>query len=98
MADLNAVLRKTSIEQALNIQEHQIVNEEPSNFDASEKPHAMAKQSYQECDILSKKSLERVSPPKLEDKVIITFAHIQCIFFDEAVMFVYYHFTSVYQK
>ena len=69
--DVNALPRETSLEQALSIQEQQIVNEEPSTFDDSEKPNAMAKQSYQECDLLSKKSLERVSPSNLEDKVMI---------------------------
>ena len=80
VTNLTALPRNTSIEQALNIQEQRIVHEETSNFDVSGKPHAMAKDTYEECDILSKKSLERVSPSKFEDKVRIPLEH-KTIFF-----------------
>ena len=75
LPNLTALPRKTSIEQALNIQEQRILNEQTSTFDVTEKPHAIAKDTFEECDLLSKKSLERVSPTKFEDKVIITLAH-----------------------
>lgn len=78
--NLKALPRKTSAEQSFSIQEQQVVNEQASNLDISTKAQAMAVKSYAECDLLSKTSLERVSPPKMEDKVIISLGHINSIF------------------
>ena len=52
------------------MQERQIINEETSTLEVSEKPRRLAKKSYMECDLLSKKSLERVSPQEKEEEVI----------------------------
>ena len=91
---LTALPRNTSIEQALNIQEQRIVNEQTSKFDVSEKTPVIAKDNFEECDLLSKKSLERVSPPKFEDKVIFTLAHKKYIFVEAFALF-YYRFASL---
>ena len=92
-----ALPRTTSTEQSVSIQEQQIVNEQTSNFDVSEKTHALAKDTYEECDLLSKKSLERVSPPKFEDKVIITLANTKYIF-DESLGFFLLSFSIFIKK
>ena len=70
-AELQSLPAKTQIDQALNVQEQQVVNEQTSSFGVSEKYHAMANKSYEECDLLSRKSLERVSPQKQEEEVIL---------------------------
>ena len=71
VTELQSLPTKAQIDQALNVQEQQVVNEQTSRFDVSEKPHSTAKKSYEECDLLSKKSLERVSPQKQEEEVIL---------------------------
>ena len=71
VSELQSLPTKSQIDQALNVQEQQVVNEQTSSFNVSEKPHATAKKSYEECDLLSKKSLERVSPQKQEEEVIL---------------------------
>lgn len=55
------------------MQERQIVTEEPSNFKTFKKPPVTAKKSYEECDLVSKESLECVSPEKPVDEVIFIF-------------------------
>ena len=62
---------QANTDNALTIHDLQIVSEQTSRLDVSEKPCVEAKEMYQEYDILSKKSLERVSPSKDNEEVII---------------------------
>ena len=55
---------------AHHIQEQQTLNETTLNLDISKKPHGMAQESYVESTMLSKQSLERVSPLKIDNEVI----------------------------
>ena len=66
---LQTTPQQTHIDQPLTIEEKQAVNEQTSNFGVPEKTYAMAKQSYEECDLLTKKPLERGSPSKHEHEV-----------------------------
>ena len=63
--------QKTHIDQEINIQEQQVLNEQTLALDLFEKPHTMATKSYEQCDLLSRTSLERVSPQRLDDEVTI---------------------------
>lgn len=67
--ELKTTSHQTHTDQPLTIQEKQTLNEQTSNFGMSEKTYAMGKQSYEECDLLTKKPLERGSPLQHEHEV-----------------------------
>ena len=71
VAKVKTTPHQTNIDQALLIQDLQTVDEQTSTVDVPDKPHLEAKKKYEECYLLSKKSLERVSPPKEDEEVII---------------------------
>ena len=67
--ELKTPPHQTRTDQPLTIQGTQTLNAQTSNFGMSEKTYAMGKQSYEECDLLTKKPLEWGSPPQHEHEV-----------------------------
>ena len=46
------------------------VNEQASKFYIDEQPHLKAKKSYEDSPLLSRKSVERISPSKMDNEVL----------------------------
>ena len=72
---MQAIPHQSNIDQAHHMQERQVINEETSTLEVSEKPREIAKKSYMECDLVSKESLECVSPAKPDDEVMINISY-----------------------
>ena len=70
-SDLQTKPQQSHAGQSVNIQEQQVVNEQTSNLDVSTNVQGIAKIYQEECDLLSRKSLERVSPQRHDDEVTI---------------------------
>ena len=69
--EFETTTEKSHIGHALPIQAQQVVTEQTSHFDVSTKQQANADTSHAECDVLSQKSFELVSPETEADEVTI---------------------------
>ena len=63
--------QQTQIDQSDKIEAELVINEKTSKHDTPKQTHATAKKSYNECDVLSKKSLEVVSQTRIDDEVML---------------------------
>ena len=80
--------QQSNIDQAHHMQEHQIINEEISILEVPEKPLGKAKNSYVECGLVSRESLECVSPAKPEDEVMLIISYNPKYFGNNFIVFV----------
>ena len=60
----------TDTDQSIQIEAEQLEIEQTSKFETPKQLHTKANKSYEECDVVSKTSLELVSPQPKDDKVI----------------------------
>ena len=67
--------QQTNIDQAHHMQEQQIINEEISSLEVPEKQRGKAKKAYEECDLVSRESLECVSHATPEDEVMLIISY-----------------------
>ena len=61
---------QTDIGQSLLVKDIEGVNEQASKFYIDEQPHLKAKKSYEDSPFLSRKSVERISPSKMDNAVL----------------------------
>ena len=61
---------QTDIGQPLLVKDIEGVNEQASKFYIDEQPHLTAKKSYEDSPLLSRKSVERISPSKMDNEVL----------------------------
>ena len=61
---------QTDIGQSLLVKDIEGVNEQASKFYIDEQPHLKAKKSYEDSPLLSRKSVERISPSKMDNEVL----------------------------
>ena len=72
---------QTDIGQPLLVKDVEGVNEHASKFYIDEQPHLKAKKSYEDSPLLSKKSVERISPSKMDNEVLrfrFVICKVQC--------------------
>lgn len=70
---------QTDIGQPLLVKDIEGVNEQASKFYIDEQPHVKAKKSYEDSPLLSRKSVERISPSKMDNEVL-RLIFVICIF------------------
>ena len=70
---------QTDIGQPLLVKDIEGVNEQASKFYIDEQPHLKAKKSYEDSPLLSRKSVERISPSKMDNEVL-RLIFVICIF------------------
>ncbi len=73
VSQLQTTPHESHIEQVISIQEQQVATEQTSNLHVSTNAPAKVETSRKERGLLSKKSLERVSPQRPGDEVTINF-------------------------
>ena len=61
---------QTDIGQPLSVKDTERVNEQAFKFYIDEQPHLKAKKSYEDSPLLSRKSVERISPSKMDNEVL----------------------------
>lgn len=61
---------QTDIGQPLLVKDIEGVNEQASKLYKDEQPHLKAKKSYEDSPFLSRKSVERISPSKMDNEVL----------------------------
>ena len=61
---------QTDIGQPLLVKDIEGVNEQASKLYKDEQPHLKAKKSYEDSALLSRKSVERISPSKMDNEVL----------------------------
>ena len=61
---------QTGIGQPLLVKDIEGVNEQASKLYIDEQPHLKAKKSYEDSPLLSRKSVERISPSKMDKEVL----------------------------
>ena len=70
---------QTDIGQPLLVKDIEGVNEQASKFYIDEQPNVKAKKSYEDSPLLSRKSVERISPSKMDNEVL-RLIFVICIF------------------
>ena len=66
---LKTTQHQTHLGQLLPVQEKQALHEQTLGLDMAETDYAMAKDLYENVDVITQKSLERGSPPSYKDEV-----------------------------
>ena len=61
---------QTDIGQPLLVKDIEGVNEQASKFFIDEQPRLKTKKSYEDSTLLSRKSVERISPSKMDNEVL----------------------------
>ena len=61
---------QTDIGQPMLVKEIEGINEQASKFYIDEQPHLKAKNSYEDSPLVSRKSVERISPSKMDNEVL----------------------------
>ena len=61
---------QTDIGQPLLVKDIEGVNEQASKLYKDEQPHLKAKKSYEDSALLSRTSVERISPSKIDNEVL----------------------------
>jgi hypothetical protein len=89
---MQAIPQQSNIDQAHHMQEQQIINEETSSLEVPERHRGKAKKSYAEFDLVSRESLECVSPAKPDDEVIIIISYKPIIL---VILFLCHNYVNV---